>query len=80
MPRPIEYEGQRLPASYANFYVGNAAVLLPTFDQPSDAVAATTLADLFPTRRIVPIPATDFVWGLGACHCATQQQPRSSNR
>jgi agmatine deiminase len=75
MPRPITHEGQRLPASYANFYIGNAAVLLPTFSQPSDRVATATLAELFPQRRIVPIPATDFVWGLGACHCATQQQP-----
>lgn len=75
MPRPIAHEGQRLPASYANFYIGNAAVLLPTFAQPTDTVASATLAQLFPRRRIVPIPATDFVWGLGACHCATQQQP-----
>lgn len=75
MPRPLSHEGQRLPASYANFYIGNAAVLLPTFAQPSDRVASATLAELFPQRRIVPIPATDFVWGLGACHCATQQQP-----
>lgn len=75
MPRAIAHEGQRLPASYANFYIGNAAVLLPTFAQPTDAIASATLAALFPHRRIVPIPATDFVWGLGACHCATQQQP-----
>jgi agmatine deiminase len=78
MPHPITYDGQRLPASYANFYIGNAAVLLPTFEQPSDAVASGILADLFPERRVVGIPATDFVWGLGACHCATQQQPLSS--
>jgi agmatine deiminase len=78
MPRPITHDGQRLPASYANFYIGNAAVLLPTFSQATDAVATATLAELFPDRRIVGIPATDFVWGLGACHCATQQQPVSS--
>lgn len=75
MPRPITHDGQRLPASYANFYIGNAAVLLPVFAQASDSAATSILAALFPGRRIVPIPASDFVWGLGACHCATQQQP-----
>ena len=77
MPAPIYHQGLRLPASYANFYIGNSAVLLPTFDQPTDAVAHAILRRLFPGRAVVGIYATDFVWGLGACHCATQQQPVS---
>jgi agmatine deiminase len=75
MPSPVVWEGQRLPASYANFYVANAAVLVPVFDDPNDRRALDTLARLFPSRRIVPIPARDLVWGLGACHCLTQQEP-----
>ncbi|MBI2964129.1 MAG: agmatine deiminase family protein [Deltaproteobacteria bacterium] len=75
-PPPLYHEGRRLPASYANFYVGNRAVLVPVFDHPRDEIACETLARLFPGRRIAPIPATDLVWGLGACHCVTQQQPR----
>jgi len=75
MPAPVEYDGQRLPASYANFYIGNAAVLVPIFDCANDAVALATLSELFPGRRIVGITATDLVWGLGAFHCVTQQQP-----
>jgi agmatine deiminase len=75
MPAPVVREGQRLPASYANFYVANAAVLVPTFADPHDAEALATLADCFPGRRIVGIDSRDLVWGLGAFHCATQQQP-----
>lgn len=75
MPRPVELEGQRLPASYGNFYIGNEAVLLPVFDQPADAEAARILAPLFPGRRIVPIRANELVIGLGAFHCLTQQVP-----
>ena len=75
MPEAVIYEDQQLPASYANFYIGNAAVLLPTFAQPSDAVALDTLGKLFPARRIVGIHAVDLVWGLGTFHCVTQQQP-----
>ncbi|MBX3027599.1 agmatine deiminase family protein [bacterium] len=75
MPAPVEYEGQRLPASYANFYIGNAVVLVPVFDCANDARALATLREVFPTRRVVGIAATDMVWGLGACHCVTQQQP-----
>ncbi len=78
MPSPVEYDGQRLPASYANFYIGNAVVLLPTFDCAGDDEACATLSALFPGRRIVPVPARDLVWGLGACHCVTQQQPQAS--
>jgi len=75
MPRPVEHDGHRLPASYANFYIGNAAVLVPTFACDRDTAALETLRALFPTRRVVGIHATDLVWGLGAFHCVTQQQP-----
>jgi agmatine deiminase len=75
MPRPISYRGQRLPASYANFYIANGVVLVPTFNDPNDAAALQTVQDLFPHRRVVGIHATEMVWGLGAIHCATQQQP-----
>jgi agmatine deiminase len=75
MPRPVVRDGQRLPASYANFYVGNAVVLVPTFEDPSDARALAVLRGCFPSRRVVGIDSRDLVWGLGAFHCATQQQP-----
>ncbi len=77
MPAPVVHEGQRLPASYANFYIANAAVLVPTFGCPSDERALATLERLFPGRRTVGIRANDLVWGLGAFHCLTQQQPRA---
>jgi len=76
MPAPIVFDGQRLPASYANFYVGNAAVLVPTFNDPNDRLALGILAELFPSRRIVGIHSTDFVLGLGTIHCSTQQEVR----
>ena len=75
MPQPVVFEGRRLPASYANFYIANGLVLAPVFNRPSDDIALNTLADLFPTRAIVPIYSGDFIWGLGAMHCMTQQQP-----
>jgi agmatine deiminase len=75
MPEPLAYEGYRLPASYANFYVGNAAVLVPTFNDPADRRALATLAALFPDRRVVGIHAVDLVLGLGTIHCMTQQEP-----
>ncbi len=75
MPAPVYYEGQRLPASYANFYVANGVVLVPTFGDPDDATALRTLQSLFPHRRVVGIDARELVWGLGAFHCVTQQQP-----
>lgn len=75
MPDPVEYDGQRLPASYANFYIGNQVVLLPLFDCPQDAEARRVLARLFPSRAIVGMDCRDLVWGLGAFHCLTQQQP-----
>ena len=79
-PEPVMMRGERLPASYANFYVGNTTVLVPTFNYPADRIALHTLADLFPGRRVVGIHATDLVWGLGTLHCLTQQQPRASHR
>lgn len=75
MPAPVFYNEQRLPASYANFYVANRVVLVPTFNDPNDAVALDILQQSFPDRRIVGIHATEMVWGLGAVHCVTQQQP-----
>ncbi len=75
MPAPLVFDGMRLPASYANFYVSNAAVLVPTFNDPADRVALGTLAELFCDRPVVGIHAVDLVWGLGTIHCLTQQQP-----
>ena len=75
MPAPVVFDGQRLPASYLNFYIGNEAVLVPTFNDPHDREALATLAELFPTRRVVGIHAVDLVLGLGTLHCLTQQEP-----
>jgi agmatine deiminase len=75
LPRPVIFEGRRLPASYANFYVANNLVLVPTFNDPMDLLALKTLEAVFPKREIVGIYCGDFIWGLGAIHCATQQQP-----
>ena len=75
MPAPLHFDGQRLPASYANFYVGNAAVLVPTFNDPNDRAALGVLAELFTDRAVVGIHAADLVWGLGTIHCLTQQEP-----
>lgn len=75
MPAPLLFNGQRLPASYSNFYIANEKVLVPTFNDPNDRVALSTLAMLFPERQVVGIHAVDLVWGLGTLHCMTQQQP-----
>jgi agmatine deiminase len=75
MPAPLYFDGQRLPASYANFYIANAAVLVPTFNDPQDGVALGTLAELIKDRPIIGIHAVDLVWGLGTLHCLTQQEP-----
>jgi agmatine deiminase len=75
MPRPLVFAGQRLPASYANFYIANGLVLVPTFNDPNDRVALNTLARLFPDREVVGINCTELILGLGALHCMTQQQP-----
>jgi agmatine deiminase len=76
MPRAVIFDGQRLPASYANFYIANKIVLVPTFNDPADRVALDKLAALFPSREIVPIYCRDLVLGLGTIHCMTQQYPR----
>jgi len=76
MPKPVWFAGQRLPASYANFYIANNMVLVPTFNDPADRVALNTLAGVFPGREIVPIYCRDLVLGLGTIHCMTQQLPR----
>jgi agmatine deiminase len=75
MPAPVVFEGQRLPASYANFYIANGLVLVPTFNDPNDRIALNTLAECFPDRTVTGIHCTDFIWGLGALHCMTQQEP-----
>jgi agmatine deiminase len=75
MPAPLYLDGIRLPASYANFYIGNEAVIVPTFNDPHDRVALEMLAGLFPGRRVVGIHAVDLVWGFGTLHCMTQQEP-----
>jgi len=76
MPRKIVRDGQRLPASYANFYIANEVVLLPVFADAHDKWAVAVLEKAFPKRRIVPIDCRELIWGLGAFHCLTQQQPR----
>ena len=75
-PRPVIMDGERLPASYANFYIANDVVIVPTFNDRNDRVALSTLAELLPDREVVGIHAVDLVWGLGTLHCLTQQQPR----
>jgi agmatine deiminase len=77
-PRPIVMDGTRLPASYMNFYIANGIVLVPTFNDPSDRVALSTIAELMPTHRVVGIHAVDLVWGLGTLHCLTQQEPQGA--
>ncbi len=79
LPRPVLFRGQRLPASYANFYLANGLVLVPTFHAPNDRVALGILADVFPDREVIGIHSVDLVWGLGTLHCMTQQQPRRSD-
>ncbi len=75
MPAPLYFDGVRLPASYANFYICNAAVIVPTFNDPNDRVALGILGELFKDRPVVGIHAVDLVWGFGSLHCLTQQQP-----
>lgn len=74
-PRAVEMDGTRLPASYANFYIANGVVIVPTFNDPNDRHALNALASCFPDREIVGIHAVDLVWGLGTLHCLSQQQP-----
>ncbi|MBF0169918.1 MAG: agmatine deiminase family protein [Nitrospinae bacterium] len=80
MPGPIVYDGNRLPASYANFYIANGTVIVPTFNHPNDRVALGILQELMPDRRVVGIHAVDLVWGLGTLHCLTQQEPATTRR
>jgi agmatine deiminase len=80
MPRALYYEGQRLPASYANFYIANGVVLLPTYDSDRDPKARTILQSLFPGREVIGIDCIDLVWGLGAFHCVTQQWPAAGGQ
>jgi agmatine deiminase len=75
MPAPVYFDGQRLPASYANFYIANKTLLVPTFNDSNDHVALNTLANLFPDREVIGIACRDLVLGLGTLHCMTQQQP-----
>jgi len=75
MPAPVIFEGRRLPASYGNFYIANGLVLVPVFNDPNDRVALDVLADLFPGRDVIGIYSGDLIWGFGAMHCMTQQQP-----
>ena len=75
LPRPVVFRGQRLPASYANFYIANGLVLVPTFNDANDRVALSILGEVFKGREVIGIHAVDLVWGLGTLHCMTQQQP-----
>ena len=75
MPAPLYFDGRRLPASYANFYIANNVVLAPTFNDPRDRVALSVLAEVFPDRQVIGIHSVDLVWGLGTLHCLTQQEP-----
>jgi len=75
MPAPIVFDGMRLPASYANFYISNKNVLVPTFNDPNDRIALGIIAELFPDRQVTGIHAVDLVWGLGTLHCLTHEQP-----
>jgi agmatine deiminase len=75
VPAPLFFDGERLPASYANFYISNAAVIVPTFNDPNDRVALGILGELFKDRTVLGIHAVDLVLGFGTLHCLTQQQP-----
>jgi len=77
MPAPVSFREQRLPASYANFYICNGLVLVPTFNDPNDLAALNIIAHAMPRHCVVPIYCGDLIWGLGALHCMTQQQPRA---
>lgn len=74
LPKPLYVNNQRLPASYANFYIANNVVIVPQFDDPADAAALAMLAELIPDRQVIGLPAADLAWGLGAFHCLSQQQ------
>lgn len=80
MPAPLVFDGRRLPASYANFYIANGVVLVPTFNDPNDRRALGILAECFPGREVIGIHCVELVWGLGTLHCATQQEPLGEPR
>ena len=80
MPEPVIFKGERLPASYANFYISNSYVLVPTFNDPKDRIALGILSELFKDRIVTGIHAVDLVWGLGTLHCLTHEQPGRINR
>ena len=75
MPRHLEHDGQRLPASYANFYIANGLVLVPTYRDPNDRRALDILQREFPDRRVVGVDSMELIWGLGSFHCISQQEP-----
>ena len=75
MPGAVKYQGQRLPASYANFYIANGIVIVPTYRDPNDSEALAILRRVFPHRRVIGIDSTDLIWGLGSFHCISQQEP-----
>jgi agmatine deiminase len=78
LPGPVLIDGQRVPASYCNFYIANGCVLMPCFEDPADDVARAILQPLFPDRQVIGLPAREIIWGLGAFHCLTQQQPAAT--
>jgi agmatine deiminase len=80
MPAPLLFNGQRVPASYANFYIANRMVLVPMFNDPNDRIALNVLAECFSDREVVGINCVELVWGLGTLHCLTQQQPAAGAR
>src|SRR6202035_659784 len=80
MPKAVYFDGQRLPASYANFYIASGLVLVPTFNDENDCIALNKLAELFPARKVVGVACRDLVLGLGTIHCMTQQQPAGGSR
>jgi agmatine deiminase len=75
MPSAVVYDGQRLPASYANFYIGNAAIVVPVFKDKNDEKALAIIQECFPERKVVGLDSTDIIWGLGSFHCLSQQEP-----
>ncbi len=75
MPAPVIFKGERLPASYANFYFSNYAVLVPTFNDPNDKTALGILSEIITDRPVIGVHAIDLVWGLGTLHCLTREQP-----